>query len=117
MGGVAASGITGLGTNTLTWAIAPVSQGNLPVTLAGSGPDALTGTSGATLGDGAGFVQTLRVLLGDFNDDGVVSAADLVGINNAIAAGYTPFADLNGDGAVTILDVQLARTRIGTSLP
>jgi hypothetical protein len=117
LGGIAATGLTGLGTSTLTWAIAPVSQGNISATLAGSGPNALIANSGATLGGGAGFAQTLRVLFGDFNDDGVVSASDLVGVNNAIAAVYTPFADLNGDGAVTILDVQIVRTRIGTSLP
>ena len=116
LGGFAATGFSGLGTNTLTWAITPVTQGSFTATLAGSGPNALSGSSGATLGGGAGFVQTLHVLFGDFNDDGVVSAADLVGVNNAIAAGYTPFADLNGDGAVTILDVQLVRTRVGTSL-
>ncbi len=117
LGGVAATGFTGLGTNTLTWAIAPLTQGSFSATLAGSGPNALTATSGATLGGGAGFAQTLHVLFGDFNDDGVVSAADLVGVNNAIAAAYTQFADLNGDGALTIRDVQLVRTRIGTSLP
>ncbi len=116
-GGVAASGFTGLGTNTLTWAFAPVTQGILSATLAGAGPNALTAASGATLGGGAGFAQALHVLFGDYNDDGVVSAADLVGVNNAMATGYTPFADLNGDGAVTILDLQLVRTRIGTSLP
>ena len=63
------------------------------------------------------YTRRLDVLPGDFNDDGVVSAVDMTLINNATAAPYNVFADIDGDGAVTINDVQLARKRIGTSLP
>jgi hypothetical protein len=47
----------------------------------------------------------------------VVSAADLVGVNNAIISPYNVFADINGDVVVNITDVQIARLRVGTSLP
>jgi hypothetical protein len=117
LGGVIPTGFTGLGTNTLTWAISPLTQGSVSATLAGSGPNALTDASGNALGAGAGFMRSLSVLFGDFNDDGVVSAADLVGVNNATATAYNLFADMNGDGIVDVSDVQLVRTRIGTSLP
>jgi Beta-propeller repeat/PASTA domain/Dockerin type I domain len=117
LGGVTVTGFTGLGTNTLTWLIAPVPQGNLAPVLSGSGPTALLDAAGNSLAGGAGFTQALKILWGDFNDDGVVSAADLVGVNNATIAPYNVFADMNGDGVVTIADVQIVRTRVGTSLP
>jgi hypothetical protein len=77
----------------------------------------LKDANGIALGGGAGFSQNLKVLWGDFNDDGVVSSADLVGVNNATIAPYNVFADINGDGIVDVNDVQVVRTRIGTSLP
>jgi hypothetical protein len=85
--------------------------------LAGSGPNALVDAAGTPLGGGSGFSQNLKVLWGDFNDDGFVSAADLVSVNNATIATYNVFADINGDGVVNIDDVQMVRTRIGTLLP
>jgi hypothetical protein len=117
LGGVNVTGFSGLGTSTLTWSILPVSQANLATTLAGSGPNALMDATGNGLVGGAGFAQTLKILWGDFNDDGVVSAADMVGVNNATVAPYNILADINGDGMVSIADVQIVRTRVGTSLP
>ena len=117
IGGVTATAFTGLGTNTLTWTINPLSLGTFVTTLSGTGPNAIKDVSGTPLGDGAGFTQTLKILMGDYNDDGMVSSADLVGINNATAASYDIFADINGDGIVDVNDVTLARTRIGTTLP
>ena len=115
--GVTVTGFSGLGTNTLTWVINPLTFGSFTATLAGSGPNALTGSGGVPLNSGAGFSQTLKVLPGDFNDDGVVSSTDLVGVNNAIPGPYNIFADINGDGIVNIIDVQAVRNAIGTSLP
>jgi hypothetical protein len=117
LSGVIPTGFTGLGSNTLTWTVSPLSLGSFATMLAGSGPNALTDASGTPLGGGAGFSQNLKVLWGDFNDDGVVSATDLVGVNNATAAPYNVLADINGDGVVSIADVQIVRSRVGTSLP
>jgi hypothetical protein len=117
LGGVTATAFTGLGTNTLTWAINPLSLGTFVTTLSGTGPNAIKDASGTPLGDGAGFTQTMKILMGDYNDDGMVSSADLVGSNNATVAPYDIFADINGDGIVNVNDVALARTRIGTTLP
>ncbi|HEY7339188.1 MAG TPA: Ig-like domain-containing protein, partial [Bryobacteraceae bacterium] len=117
LGGVTATGLSGLGTNTLTWTISPLTLGNFATTLAGTGANALKDAAGNALGGGAGFSQGLKILWGDFNDDGVVSASDLTGVNNAAVATYNPFADMNGDGVVNTADIQVVRTRIGTMLP
>ena len=115
--GVSATGLSGLGTNTLTWTISPLAIGNFATTLAGSGPNALSDAASNGLAGGAGFSQALKILYGDFNDDGVVGAPDFVSVNNAISAPYNIFADMNGDGIVNLSDVQIVRTRNGTSLP
>ncbi len=58
--------------------------------------------------------QALKVLPGD----GSVSSSDLVGINNqTVAQTYDPWADINGDGAVTTSDVLATRPKVGTHLP
>jgi hypothetical protein len=117
LGGVTPTGFSGLGTNTLTWAINPIAQGNFPTTLAGSGPNALMDAQGNALTGGAGFSQALKVLWADFNDDGVVNASDLVLVNNARATLYNIFADLNGDQIVDANDVQIVRSQVGNTLP
>ena len=113
LGGLSATGFSGLGTNTLTWAINPLAQGSVIASLSGAGANALIGPSGAALGAGAGYTRGLTVLFGDFNDDGAVSSADLVGVDNATTAPYNVFADTNGDGVVNLTDVQSVRSRIG----
>ena len=117
LGGITATGFAGLGTNTLTWSVAPIALGDLTLALAGTGLSAITGSSGVALESGAGASQRLKVLWGDFTDDGAVSSADLVGVNNARVAPYNLFADANGDGAVTVADVAVIRSRIGAVLP
>ena len=117
LGGVLSTGFSGLGTNTLTWSIKPIVLGNYATTLAGSGANALSDAAGNPLGGGAGFSQNLKVLYGDFNDDGAVNSLDVVGINNATVQPYNTLADMNGDGTVSTADVLAARSRIGTSLP
>ena len=72
-----------------------------------SGPLSLYGTTS----------KAFSVLPGDFNGDGVVSAADMTGVNNEMGQAYDVWADLNGDGTVDINDVKVARTKIGTKLP
>ena len=66
---------------------------------------------------GAGFSQNLKVLYGDFNDDGVVNSQDFVLVNTARGQPYNILADMNGDGAVNATDVQIVRTQEGNSLP
>jgi subtilisin-like proprotein convertase family protein len=111
------TGFTGLGTNTLTWTISPLALGNFPTTLAGSGPNALQDGSGNALTNGAGFSQNLKILLGDFNDDGIVNSLDLGLEFAAISSPYNIFADTNGDGLVSSADYSIVRTRSGTTLP
>jgi hypothetical protein len=77
----------------------------------------LTDGSGNALSGGSGFARQLRVLWGDYNDDGLVNAADLAALNNAIRGPYDVFADLDGDGLLTQNDLQVLRSRLGTSLP
>lgn len=115
--GIAASGFSGLGTNTLTWTFNPIELGNVTAALAGSGPNALTDAGGHGLGSGAGFSQALKILWGDFNDDGYVNSQDQVLVNAATHNPYNIYADMNGDGVVNSTDVLFVRSRIGTSLP
>jgi hypothetical protein len=117
LSGVTVTGFSGLGTNTLTWAISPLSLGNFVTALSGTGPNALTDAAGNPLAGGAGFTQNIKVLEGDFNDDGVVNSADVVDVNKAAALPYNIFADMNGDGVVNTTDVLIVRSRVGTSLP
>jgi hypothetical protein len=117
LGGVSATGFSGLGTNTLTWTINPISQAAVSTTLAGTGANALKSGNGAALGGGVDFPQAFKVLWGDVNDDGVVNASDMVLDNNARAQPYNLIYDLNGDGVVDLTDVQIVRTRNGTTLP
>ncbi len=114
--GIAATGFSGLGTNTLTWIINPVALGSITAALAGSGSNALADANGHGLGNGAGYSQALKVLWGDFNDDGNVNSQDEVLVNTASHNAYNILADMNGDGVVSASDVLIVRNRIGTSL-
>jgi hypothetical protein len=115
--GLPTTGFSGLGTTTLTWTITPQAIGAFTTHLAGSGANMLTDGSGNPLGGGTGFSQNLKILWGDFNDDGGVTSADLALVNGAISQPYNALADMNGDGVVNIADVQVVRGRLGTSLP
>ena len=116
LGGISATGFSGLGTDTLTWTFNPIAVGSLTFTLAGAGANALTDAAGHALGSGSGFSQALMVLWGDFNDDGSVNAQDQVLVNSAIHSPYNILADMNGDGVLNTTDVLLVRSRMGTSL-
>jgi hypothetical protein len=115
--GLTATGFSGLGTATLTWTIHPIALGSYSTTLLATGSNALKDGNGNTLAGGT-FAQNFKVLWGDFNDDGVVSASDGTLVNNIrIAGNYNIFADMNGDGVVNTTDVNIVRGRIGTSQP
>jgi hypothetical protein len=94
-----------------------VALGTFSTTLLGTGANALRDAASNPLAGGAGFSQTVKILWGDFNDDGVVNASDYVDINNAISQPYNVFADINGHGVINLTDVVIARGRNGTSLP
>lgn len=113
--GLTPTGFSGLGTNTLTWAFSPLTLGQFVTNLQGTGSNALKDNLGNPLSSG-GFQQSFRVLYGDYNADGVISSADLVGVNNDTIKPYDLFADIDGDGLITSLDVLLVRSRNGRRL-
>jgi hypothetical protein len=113
LGGVTVTGFTGLGTNTLTWSISPVAEGNFNTVLAARGPDGLKDAGGNSINGGEAFRQAFKVLMGDFNDDGAVTTADVEAISSS-ANSSNVFADINGDGLVNGADADAARGRIGT---
>jgi len=115
--GVTTTGLSGLGTTTLTWTIAPLTIGTFATALTGTGADKLTDAFGNPVGGMAGFSDTFRVLYGDVNGDGVVDSSDMTTDFAATVTPYNIFADINGDGSVTLADVRIVRTRIGTHLP
>jgi hypothetical protein len=113
--GVPVTAVYGLGTNTVTWTFAPVSNGNLSLSLAAYGPDAIRSTGGQL--NPANTNVAMKILEGDFNDDGFVNASDLTLVNNARSAAYNPFADINGDRLVNTADVMLVRGMVGQVNP
>jgi hypothetical protein len=102
-----------------------------PVTLSGSGTDYTITLKEPisqldrvmitiNLGGMVTSTHELDVVPGDVNDDGVVSASDVVLIRNAILKTGDPlmigWCDLDGNGAVDMTDFSLARKRLGTHL-
>src|SRR5262249_54232089 len=96
--GLTTTGFSGLGTITLTWSVSPITQGIFATSLLNAGPDAIKDAAGNSLPNP--FNQSLTVLYGDFNGDGVVDSADFLGVYYAMRGTYDIFADLNGDGVV-----------------
>jgi hypothetical protein len=115
--GVTTTGFSGLGTNTLTWTISPIAQGNFNTVLAGTGPNAIKDGNGTALNGGTDASQLVRVLWGDVNDDGVVNSSDLTLTNNSRVQPYNAIYDLSGDGAVDATDVTICRSRLNTTNP
>lgn len=115
LSGVTATGLSGLGTTTLTWTISPVTNATIASMLAGSGPNAIKDSSGNGLSGGAGFSQSFSVLYGDFNGDGVVNPLDFTQVIAAESAAYNLFADINGDGVVNSTDATIVRSQEGHS--
>ncbi len=115
LGGISATGLSGLGTNTLTWTFTGITNATLSTTLAGSGANAIKDAGGNALAGGSGFSQAFSVLYGDFTGDGVVTAADLLGVGAAEKQAYNVFADLNGDGVVNAADVTIVKAQQGAT--
>jgi uncharacterized repeat protein (TIGR03803 family) len=113
LAGLMITGLSGLDSNTLTWTINAITDGTFATSLLGTGADAIKDALGNSL---VTYDLNFRVLWGDFNDDGVVNAADLRSIFNATGGPYNLFADLNGDGVVDMSDVTIVRNRIGHHL-
>lgn len=75
----------------------------------------------------AGLSGRVDLLPGDAGLDRRVNATDLLMVRRRMgrsaanpggsANGYSPFADINGDGAVNTFDMLLVRTRFGQTLP
>lgn len=115
LGGITATQLTGLGTTSLTWSFAPITNATLSTTLAGSGPNAIADAYGNTLGGGTGFSQNFSVLYGDFNGDGSVTSTDMVSVNSATKTAYNRLADVNGDGVVSTADVTIVKQQQGAT--
>ena len=118
LSGLSATGITGSGTNTVTWSLAAIS--NLPSTLTkilGTSGNAVVDAAGNPLGGGVDFSQALKILYCDYTDDGSVNSADQLGVNSARTKPYNVFADVNGDGVVDPNDVNAVRSQVGKSNP
>jgi len=119
LSGVQATAFSASG-DTLTWTISPLTQGTLTPQLATSGPNAITDTGHNALAP-QNVDQTIRVLYGDVNGDGVVNSADMVdasyGYSNPSSAYYDSiYADLDGNGIWDVNDTNIVRRRIGAHL-
>lgn len=88
LGGITATGLSGLGTSTLTWTFTGITNATLATTLAGSGANAIKDAAGNALSGGTGFSQAFSVLYGDFDGDGSVTATDYSDVVAAESATY-----------------------------
>lgn len=108
--GVSTTGISGSGTATVTWSVAPLANGNYTAAL----QPTITSLAGMPL---ALTNQAIRILYGDYNDDGVVNSQDVVLVNQQRSLPYNILADMDGNGAVDIADVNIVRSQIGQTNP
>jgi hypothetical protein len=113
--GVTPTAVSGIGTTTVTWTFNPLTLGTFATSLVNAGANALQDVAGHSLANP--FNQTIKVLTGDVNDDGVVNSPDVVLVNNAIPAAYSLIYDINGDGVVNAADVTLVRGKLNNKLP
>jgi murein DD-endopeptidase MepM/ murein hydrolase activator NlpD len=98
---------------TATWLLStPVADDRATLSLARSIAD----TTSNLLG---GWARSFGVLEGDFNGDGVVTDADAMAIKKKISKkrASNHFADISGDGFVSLVDYELAKQRKGHRLP
>jgi hypothetical protein len=121
-------------TDVATWTLArPLGADNVIVEIEGDAPHGVRDRSGQFLdgdenGPGGDYVSDVeRVLPGSGNRDRDVNLFDLAGarslygrstINRGpIPYHYDLFTDVNGDGAINVLDSTAIRRRMGTYLP
>lgn len=107
-------------THTASWQIGNQSagQGNdrLRFLLDGSLSSGVLDGLGNPIGD---RVWSIGLLAGDYNGNGQVTATDVTGIKRQIGrapTGGRRFADLNGDGVIDQVDVDLAAANLGMRL-
>ena len=117
LSGVAASGVSGVGSNTVTWTVGPLTLASYATKLLASGPNALKDIAGNPIYGGTDFLRLLNVLPGDRSDDGTVASNDMVLVSNGRSVPYNVLNDINGDGVVDTNDILAVRSRIGTHLP
>ncbi len=110
LSGVPTTGVSGSGTNIITWSVTALVNGNYTAALQTSIAD-LAGNP-LVLNN-----KLIRILYGDFNDDGVVNSQDLVLVNAARSQPYNIFADMDGNGTVDATDVNIVRSQIGQTNP
>jgi hypothetical protein len=115
--GVAVTGMSGSGTDTLTWTFAPLALATYDTKVLGTTANAVVDLAGSPLDGGADFTQVLNVLPGDRSDDGFVASNDMVLVNSGRSVAYNILNDINGDGILNINDVNAVRARIGKRLP
>jgi hypothetical protein len=96
------------GPASATWA------DRLTILIDGSAATGVTGPTGVPIGD---WSKTVGVLVGDFDGDGVVTAADLAAVKSrygAVAGTQRLRADLDGNGVVDAADASLVAANLGT---
>jgi len=92
---------------TATWA------DRLAVLVDGSAATGITGTTGIALGD---WTKTVSVLVGDFDGNGIVTAADRTAVRSrygAVTGFLRLFADIDGNGVVDAADLELVAANLG----
>ncbi len=118
LSGIATTGYSGLGTNTLTWSIDPIGIGRFATALAGSGIHALTDAAGNPLAGRRGLLAGLQRPLWRLDRRRLRHQRRHAGrLPGRQRGAYSVFDDLDGNGTVNLTDVQIARLQNGASLP
>ena len=123
LAGFAVGSFAGSGTATLTWTLAaPLLTAAVAGQLQGAGANTVRSAWGLALdgaatggAGGTAYSRSVRVLAGDFDDDGVVTLGDALKVRALIGVS-NPFADVNGDGVVSAADFDFIRQRVGNRL-
>jgi VCBS repeat-containing protein len=102
------------GAKTATWSFAALAPGKYTLRLTAAD---VTDVNGNPLP--VNYTRTFGILPGDFDGNGLVDNRDLTGIKKKFQANPAKadrFADVNGDGVVTVLDYDIAKAALGTRL-